>query len=163
MSAPIAGHFSLVDHDGRAVTERSYDGFYRLVFFGFTHCKVVCPRALARIGEALALLGDKAALVRPLYVSVDPERDSPAVMKAFLADKPGITGLTGERPDIDAAKQAFRVFARKTDDPDDPEGYAMPHTAITYLMNRDGSYRAHFLDNVDAAELARRIDDLIDR
>lgn len=162
MSAPIAGQFELVDHDGHVVNERSYDGSYRLVFFGFTHCRVVCPRALARIGEALDLLGEKGALIRPLYISVDPERDSPAVMKAFLADRPRITGLTGERAAIEASKQAFRVFARRTDDPDDPDGYAMPHTAITYLMDRQGAYMAHFLDSIDAAELARRLDALIE-
>jgi protein SCO1/2 len=98
MSAPVEAAFDLVDHHGEAVTADTYRGRWLLVFFGFTHCRVVCPRALRRLSAALDALGPLAGRLRPLYVSVDPERDTPEVMRAFLAEHDArITGLTGTR------------------------------------------------------------------
>jgi protein SCO1/2 len=160
MSAPVEAVFDLVDHHGEAVTAATYRGRWLLVFFGFTHCRVVCPRALSRLSAALDALGPLAGRLRPLYVSVDPERDTPEVMRAFLAEHdPRITGLTGTRGQVDAAMKAFRVFARRRDDPDDPDGYAVPHTAITYLLAPDGRYVDHFTDALPAEEVTVRIRD----
>lgn len=93
--------------------------------------------------------------MRPIYVTVDPERDTPAVMKAFLEnDYPRFTGLTGTRPQIDAAMSAFRVFARRSPDPD---GYQVPHSAFTYVIDAQGRYVTHVTDAVDAVELERRL------
>jgi protein SCO1/2 len=154
----IGGDFDLVDHDGRRINRATYAGRFVLLFFGFTHCRAVCPRALTRISAALELLGDLADSIQPLYVSIDPERDTPAVMKAFVAERfPRFTGLTGERNHVDAMKKDFRVFAQKADDPADPNGYAMPHTALTYMLDPAGDYLAHFPDTIDAQELAGRI------
>jgi len=112
-----------------------------LVFFGFTHCRIVCPRALGKLCRVLDDLGPLAERVQPLYVTVDPERDTPAVMREFLGRSyPRFTGLTGSPAQIDAAKAAFRVFARRVADPDSPGGYAMPHTAIAYLLDEAGRY-----------------------
>lgn len=158
MPSAVGGPFSLVDHHGANVTADSWRGRHRLMFFGFTHCQVVCPRALQRIGDALSLLGTDATQLAVLYVSVDPERDTPAAMRRYLSAYPSaITGLTGTREQVDAAVKAFRVFARRTADADAPGGYVVPHTAITYLMGPDGNYLAHFSDAIDAAELARRL------
>jgi protein SCO1/2 len=152
------GAFRLVDHHGTAVSDESYRGKHALVFFGFTHCKVVCPRALAKLEIVLDALGPLATEVRPLYVTVDPERDTPEVLRAFLERRaPRFVGLTGSREQIDEAKRAFRVFARKVKDPDDPDGYAVPHTAIAYLLDPDGRYAAHFTDAVDAPEMTARL------
>ena len=163
LKAGPGGKFSLIDHDGQAVTQDSYHGQYRLVFFGFTHCRVVCPRNLARLSRILEALGPRAEDIRPLYVSVDPERDTPEVMKDFLASNyPRFTGLTGSRDQADHAKQSFRVFAERKADPDDPNGYSVPHTAITYLMDRNGAYLAHFAESLPEQEVLQRISALLD-
>lgn len=160
----IEGRFALTDHHGNTVTEADYSGRHMLVFFGFTHCKVVCPRALGKLSDVLDRLGDLADEIAPLYITVDPERDSPEVMKAFLeGGYPRFTGLTGTREQCDAAKKAFRVFAEKKPDPDDPEGYDVPHTAFVYLLGRDGEYVAHFGDHLDAEELAAKLRDRIEQ
>ena len=157
MAHPVTARFSLTDHHGRAVSEADFAGKAMLVYFGFTHCRVVCPRALARLSGALEHL-DGRAVIAPLYITVDPARDTPAVMKAYLdAHHPRFTGLTGSAEQIDAAKRAFRVFAERRPDAGDPDGYGVPHTAITYLIGADGLYLGHFLDGGGAAELAERI------
>ena len=157
----IDGRFSLTDHDGRAVTNDTYRGRYPLVFFGFTHCKVVCPRALGRISRALELLGPTADRIAPLYVSVDPERDTPAVMKTFLEKYPRFTGLTGAREEVDATKKAFRVFAQRRADETEPDGYVVPHTALTYVLGPEGAFVTHFADTVDENEMAQRLRELV--
>jgi len=150
--------FHLVDHDGQPVTHRTFEGTFALYFFGFTHCGMVCPRALTRLSTVLDRLGPLADRVRPIYVTVDPERDTPAVMKAFLEnDYPRFTGLTGTRTQIDAAMSAFRVFARRSPDPADPDGYQMPHSAFTYVIDAQGRYVTHVTDAVDTVELERRL------
>ena len=159
---PVGGAFRLIDHHGGEVTDETYRGSYVLLFFGFTHCKVVCPRALGRLTNVLDALGPLAEKVRPLYVTVDPERDTPEVMRAFLENAyPRFIGLTGSRERIDEAKKAFRVFARRASDPDDPEGYAVPHSAITYLLEPGGRYVTHFTDAVDEEQITARLRSLL--
>ncbi|QUQ66843.1 SCO family protein [Kutzneria sp. CA-103260] len=157
MSAPTTPTYSLVDHHGHAVTSASYQGSWQLVFFGFTHCRAVCPRALGRLSTVLAELRDLSDRIRPLYITVDPDRDTPPVMRDFLRAYPAFTGLTGSPDAIDAAKREFRVFARRRDDPEDPDGYAVPHTAITYLLSPDGRYVTHFPDSMPAEELTAEL------
>ncbi|MEV0068562.1 MULTISPECIES: SCO family protein [unclassified Amycolatopsis] len=155
---PIDATFSLVDHHGAAVTEQDYRGKWVTVFFGFTHCRMVCPRALGRLTTALDELGPPADKVQPLYITVDPERDSPEVMRAYLeGDHPRFTGLTGTPEQIERAKRAFRVFARRKDDPEDPDGYAVPHTAITYVLDPDGAYATHLTDGLDDKTFTERL------
>ncbi|WP_315836020.1 SCO family protein [Bradyrhizobium prioriisuperbiae] len=159
---PVGGSFQLTDHHGRAVTEASYHGRFALLFFGFTHCRVVCPRALTKLSGVLNALGPLADRVQPLYITVDPERDTPDVMRTFLGTYPRFTGLTGSREQIDAVKQAFRVFAERAVDPDDKNGYAVPHTAITYLLGPDGELVAHFTDALTAEDLRVRLQGHLD-
>jgi protein SCO1 len=152
VTAPVRAVFDLVDHHGRAVTERTYRGSWLLVQFGFTACRAVCPRALAKLDAAL----DAADVpVVPLYISVDPERDTPDVLRAYLQERhPRFTGLTGTAGQVEAAKAAFLVFARRRPDPDDPDGYAVPHTAITHLVDPQGQPALHWSDARDAGEIA---------
>lgn len=140
--------FSLVDHSGTAVSEVSYPGKFLLVYFGFTHCKVVCPRSLGRLTSVLRSLPEgREQKLQPLYITVDPERDDPVTMKTYLAENfPSFTGLTGTPEDIDAAKKSFRVFAKKKPNPSDPSDYDVPHSAITYLIDPDGNYKTHWVD-----------------
>jgi protein SCO1/2 len=131
------------------------------VFFGFTHCKVVCPRNLAKLSAVLDGLGATARDIVPLYITVDPERDSPERMKHFLEERyPRFTGLTGTREQVEAARRAFRVFARRQ--PADATGdYDVPHTAIAYLLDRSGCFRDHFPEIRSNAEIVERIAGLL--
>lgn len=152
---PIRATYSLVDHHGTPVTEVTYRGRWQLVQFGFTSCKVVCPRALTKLTDALDALERTAGPVPlvALYVTVDPDRDTPAVMKTFLeASYPRFTGLTGTEDEIVAAKEAFKVFARRRDAPD---GYDVQHTAITYLLAPDGRPAHHWPDTRDAESITQ--------
>ncbi|MXO64559.1 SCO family protein [Altericroceibacterium endophyticum] len=154
----IGGNFELTDHFGKPVTQANYEGRFALIFFGFTHCKLVCPRALTRISEALELLERQAEHIQPLYVTVDPERDTPQVMRAFLEERwPRFIGLTGGRDEIEAMRSAFKVFATKVADPDNPDGYDMPHSSLTYLMDPHFRYRAHYPDTMEASQLTEEL------
>lgn len=156
--APIDGRFELVDHHGRAVTERSFGDRHLLVFFGFTHCAVVCPRELGKLGAALERLGPLADRIQPLYVTVDPRRDDPETMRAYVARQPGgLTGLTGTPAQVDAAKKAFRVFAEPVPDAGAPGGYVVPHTAFAYLMAPGGRYQTHLPDALDIDAVVERL------
>lgn len=159
---PIRATYSLTDHDGNPVTERTYRGRWQLVQFGFTACKVVCPRALAKLTDALEALETTtgpAALV-PLYITVDPDRDSPAVMKSFLEKSyPRFTGLTGTAQQIDDAKDAFKIFTRRRNRPD---GYDVQHTAITYLIDPDGLPARYWPDTTDAEAITQDLARLLE-
>jgi len=154
-AAGIDGRFELLDHHGAAVSHCSYGDRLLLVFFGFTHCKAVCPRKLAELTTVLDGLGEAAAAIQPLYITVDPERDTPDRMRSFLATYPRFVGLTGSRPGIDEVKARYRVFAQRVDDAGG--GYDVPHTAVSYLIDRDGGYVAHYLDGMPASEMISRI------
>lgn len=140
--------FTLVDHFGQSVTEASFPGKALLVYFGFTHCRVVCPRSLGRLASVIDRLpASVQAQIAPLYITVDPERDTPERMRNYLTESyPRFTGLTGTSEQIDAAKKAFKVFAQRKEDPEDPDGYAVPHSAISYLIGADGAYANHWVD-----------------
>lgn len=159
---PLQPRYTLVDHHDRKVTEQDFPGRYQLVFFGFTHCRSVCPRVLGLLSTVLDDLGPLADRIQPLYISVDPERDTPGVMRAFLERTyPRFLGLTGPPEAAEAARAAFRVYAGRGADPEDPEGYAVPHTALTYLLDPAAAYLAHFPDVLAADELTGRIRKLV--
>ena len=153
----IGGPFSLTDGDGRAVTEADFRGKLALVFFGFTFCPDVCPTELQAVAQAMDLLGPQAGEVRPLFITVDPERDTPAKMKEYVAlFHPAITGLTGTPAQVAQAARAWRVYYAKVTPPGASD-YLMDHSAFTYLMGVDGALRAIFRPGVSAEELAAAI------
>jgi protein SCO1 len=154
---PVA-RFELVNHHEQPVSDADFRGRFLLVYFGFTHCRVVCPRALTTLSQALDLLGEGSEAITALYVSTDPERDTPSVMRDYLAaGHPRFTGLTGTHEQVESAKASFRVFAERRADPLDPDGYSVPHTGIAYLMAPDGSYLTHFMDGTAPEQIAERI------
>ena len=153
----VGGYFLLDDHHGKRVDAFSFGDRLLLILFGFTNCAVVCPRELAKIDAALDQLGELAGRIQPLYVTVDPERDSPEVLRDYLRDRARFIGLTGNRPEIDAIKRCFRVFAERRDDVSAVDGYVVPHTTIAYLAVPGGQVLAHFADSVDSNELAKRL------
>ena len=153
--APVGGPFSLTDHFGRPVTNETFVGRPALLYFGFTHCRLVCPRSLARLSGALELAGAAPDDLQPLFISVDPSRDTPEVLRAYLeANHPRFLGLTGDGARIDAMKTAYKVFTRTIEDALDPQGYAVAHTAFSYLIGADGGYVAHFTDVADEQRIA---------
>ncbi len=142
-SAAIGGPFQLVDHDGRTVTDQDFKGKPFLVFFGFTHCPDLCPTALFEMSEVLRKLGPDAEKVRALFITVDPERDTPAVLKDYLSSfEPQIRGLTGDASAIAAVQKTYRVYARKV--PLERGGYTMDHSVFVYLMDKDGRFVGTF-------------------
>lgn len=158
VGAPISPSFCLTDHLGAQVTEHSYRGGFQLVYFGFTSCRVVCPRALGKLSSILDSLGDKADAIKPLYITVDPARDTPEVMRRYLeSGYPRFTGLTGPESAIEEAKASFRVFAQRKADALDPDGYQIAHTAIAYFLGQDGEYLDHFSDATAEEQIIARI------
>lgn len=146
----IGGPFKLTAGDGRAVTDADMKGEPFLVFFGYTHCPDVCPATLAEISDVLSKMPGKP--VKALFITVDPERDSPAVMKDYVSNfDPRILGLTGDRAAIDQVEKAYRVYARKAPQAGGDD-YTMDHSAIVYLMDSQGRF-------VEAFNLDRKPED----
>ena len=153
----IGGPFKLVNHKGKTVTEAGYSGQYLLVFFGYTYCPDVCPTELQVIGGAMDLLGDAGAKVRPLMVTIDPERDTVAAMADYMSNfHPSITGLTGSPEQVKATAKAYRVYFVKNP-PDDEGDYFMDHSSFVYLMGPDGKYLHHFSPMTKPEDMAAKV------
>lgn len=140
--AQVGGPFTLVDETGRSVTSSSFDGKWRLMYFGFTYCPDVCPTDMAKMAAGLRAFEkahpDRMAKLQPVFVTVDPERDTPAAVREFTDSfHPAILGLTGSRAQIDAALKTFRVYASKVPGTT-PDAYTYDHLAIFYLMDPKG-------------------------
>jgi len=157
--ALIGGSFELVNHDGKKVTDKDFHGKYMLIYFGYTFCPDVCPTELQVMTGALEKLGDAAKNIQPVFVSVDPERDSPQVMKDYVANfYPGMIGLTGSPEQISNVAKRYRVYYSKvTEKGAEPDEYSMDHSSIVYLMGRDGSFVKHFAYGTDSDKLAKGI------
>jgi protein SCO1 len=141
--AAIGGPFQLTDQTGQTVTEKNLIGRPTLVFFGFTHCPDVCPTELFEMSEVLRAMGSDADRVNAYFISVDPERDNAAAMKDYLSSfDPHLKGLTGDPDAVAKAISGFRVYAKKV--PLKDGDYTMDHTALVYLMDRDGKFVAPF-------------------
>jgi protein SCO1/2 len=142
-TAAIGGPFKLTDQNGKTITEKDLKGHPSLVFFGFTHCPEVCPTTLFDISEVLNKLGPDAGKVNAVFITVDPERDTPAVMKDYLSSfDPRVVGVTGDPAAIAAVEKSYRVYAKKV--PLEDGNYTMDHTALVYLMDKDGHFVAPF-------------------
>jgi protein SCO1/2 len=139
----IGGPFRLTDQAGQTVTEKNLQGRPTLIFFGFTHCPDVCPTSLFEISEVLRAMGGDADRVNAYFISVDPERDTAVAMKDYLSSfDPHLKGLTGDADAVAKVISGFRVYAKKV--PLKDGDYTMDHTALIYLMDRDGKFVAPF-------------------
>lgn len=155
----IGGPFALIDQNGKPVSDRDFTGRYRLIYFGYTFCPDVCPTDLARNARAVrALPPEVAARVQPIFITIDPARDTPGVLKEYVANfPPRLIGLTGSRAAIDRAAAAFKVYAAKQPTPG-AAGYLMGHTDLTYLMGPDGAAIAFFTGQDTPASVAAEIE-----
>jgi protein SCO1/2 len=142
-ASAIGGPFKLIDQNGKPITDEDFKGKPFLVFFGFTHCPDVCPTTLFEVSEMFRALGKDADRAAALFISVDPERDTPAKMKDYLSSfDPRLMAATGDRAATAAAEKAYRVYSRKI--PTKGDDYTMDHTAIVYLMDKQGRFVAPF-------------------
>jgi len=157
-TSAVGGPFYLVDQNGKPFSDQDMKGKPYLVFFGYTHCPDICPTTLFEMSQLFKQLGPDANQVGALFITVDPERDTVAVLKEYLASfDPHLRGLTGDRQAVDQAIKDYRVYAKKV--PLKDGDYSMDHTAIVYLMDKDGHFVAPFdmqrKTEAEAADLRR--------
>ncbi|MCI3180006.1 SCO family protein [Caulobacter sp. CCUG 60055] len=161
--AAVGGPFRLVNQDGRAVDQTLLLGKWSVVFFGFTFCPDICPATLATLGQAMGLLGPRAKDVQVVFVSVDPERDTPAQLKTYLSSPAfprNAVGLTGSPDQVAAAAKAYKAYYQKSGTGAD---YSVDHSAYAYLMNPKGRYDRLLAQNLTPEEIARQISDAMRR
>lgn len=160
LGRPMGEDFSLVDHHGRAVTARDFAGKTRLVFFGFTHCPDVCPTGLSRMSLLLEELGEQAGGVHALFITVDPERDTPEVIKDYVSNFAGkIVGLTGTQEQIAAVAKSFHAYFKKAPQPDG--GYLVDHSASILVLDSNGNFRATIDIHEDPSAALQKVRRLI--
>ena len=145
--ASIGGPFTLTDHTGTLRTEKDFRGKLMLIYFGYSFCPDVCPTALQIMSVALQNLGDGAKSITPIFITVDPERDTVSHLKAYIQNfYVDMIGLTGTAEQLKQAAKAYRVYYRKAkpEKGSDALEYLMDHSSVVYLMDRDGRYLTHF-------------------
>ena len=156
--ALIGGPFTLVDQTGKQVIDRDFRGRYMLVFFGFTHCPDICPAELQVMSASLDELGAKADEVVPIFVTLDPERDTPEVMADYAKNfGPRFVGLTGSPDAVASAAKAYRVAYSKFQEDKTKSDYSIDHSALIYLMGKDGEYITHFAYGTPAAKMSETL------
>lgn len=158
-ASSINGRFMLVNHYGETVTDLDFRGKFQLITFGYTFCPDVCPTTLFNMAQALQLLGEPAKRIQPLFISVDPERDTPQVLREYVTYfHPDIIGLTGPAELVKRAADNFKVKYEKVIDPNrDPRLYAVDHSAGIYLMAPDGQFIVKFAHALPPDQLAERL------
>ena len=162
--ALIGGSFNLVDQDGNAVTEKNFLGRYALMYFGYTSCPDICPTELLNITEALEQLGLRAKQVIPVFITVDPERDTIPVMKDYaMSFHPRLRALTGTKEQIRAVASAYRVYYNQTESSEEDDFYLVDHTSLVYLMGPEGEYITQFRFGTSADVMGARINQLLIR
>lgn len=158
----IGGPFAMTDHNGRAVTEKDFAGKALAIFAGFTYCPDVCPTTLTRLSSLMQKLGSDADKLQVILVSVDPERDTPEVLKTYLAAfDPRFVGLTGSPVQLAAFAKTFRVFYEKV--PDSNGGYAMNHSAGVLLFRKSGEFQGTIDREESDTVAAEKLNMLLDR
>src|SRR5579871_1666175 len=151
----IGGPFTLQDGNGKQVTDRDFRGKYMLVYFGYTFCPDVCPTTLNEVADAMEHLGAKANDLQPIFITVDPKRDTPAVVKQYVAAfSPRLIGLTGTPEQIATVAQEYRVYYAEHRTGPGPNDYTMDHSSILYLMGPDGKFIAPIRTDEDGTQIA---------
>lgn len=157
--ALIGGPFTLTDQSGKKVTEKDFAGKAMLIFFGYTNCPDICPSGLQVISAALDKLGDRAKNLVPIFITVDPARDTPQKLAEYLKSfSPRLVGLTGTEAEVASVAKAYRLFYQKVDDEKSKDSYTFDHAAIFYLMGPDGSFIAPIVHTTDVDKLVEALD-----
>lgn len=160
----VGGPFTLVGQDGKTVTDKDFAGKYMMIYFGYTYCPDVCPTALSDMATALDTIDPaKAAKVEPIFISVDPARDTPEHLAEYVSYfHPRLVGLTGSEQQVKEAARAYRVFYRLGQpESDDPLDYLVDHTSIIYLVGPDGQLVTHFSHGTTPEAMAERLGKLL--
>jgi len=157
-ASSVGGPFTLVDQNGATVTDKSYGGLYRLIYFGYTFCPDACPTELQLMSQAIENLGADGAKVQPIFITIDPARDTPAQLAAYVKQfDPRLVGLSGSPEQIAQAARAYKVFYAKEELPGDRVNYAMDHSSFVYLMGPRGNFLTVFTPDMDADKMAAEI------
>jgi protein SCO1/2 len=157
--ALVGGPFTLIDQTGKRVTDKDFHGKYMLVFFGFTHCPDICPAGLQVMSAALAKLGDKAKDVVPVFITLDPERDTPEKLAEYLNSFDArFVGLSGSKQEVESAAKAYRVYYQIVPDDKTPGEYTVDHAAIIYLMGKDGQFITHVPHTTNVDQVVAALD-----
>ena len=158
--ALVGGPFTLVDQTGTQVTEAAMLGHFSLVYFGYTFCPDVCPVTLQNMTLAVEQLGRRSEDVRPVFITVDPARDTVEAMAEYAGLFPGLAALTGTEEQIAGVAAAYRVYYRQGE-ADENGGYLIDHTSLIYLMGPDGRYLSHFSHTSSVDEIAERLREVL--
>ncbi len=160
---PINGRFMLQDHFGETITDAKFNGKFRLISFGYTHCPDVCPTSLGVVTAVMEHLGDNAARVQPLFITIDPERDSVSVMRNYVNFfHSSIIGLTGSKAMIERTAKNFKVrYERVVNEGDDPKQYWMDHTASLYLLAPDGRFLTKFAYGISPKVILEKMEQFL--
>src|SRR5512144_3065774 len=157
----IGGPFTLVDENGKTVTDQDFRGKWLLVYFGYTYCPDVCPTSLARNAGAIDLLGDKGKQVVPVLITVDPQRDTPQKLKDYVHSfHPQMVGLSGTPEQIAQVAREYRVFYMKPPQVDD-SSYLVDHSSLSYLIGPDGRFVQHFGPQASPQQVADQLNKLL--
>jgi protein SCO1/2 len=158
---PIGGPFTLSAPDGRRVSLGDFRGKLVLLYFGYVHCPDVCPTDLAAVSAALEALGTQAAEVQPLFVTLDPDRDTPEVLREYVAAfHPRFIALTGSEAEVRRIATVYKVFYERVPQPG-ASGYAIDHTAFTFLLDRDGNFHSLFPPGTPPQRIATMLRELL--
>ncbi|MEL6790425.1 MAG: SCO family protein [Pseudomonadota bacterium] len=161
LSAAFTGTYALTDMHGTPTTQDRFAGKPTFIYFGFTACPDVCPAALGVMSVMLDELGDDAEKLQPLFIAVDPARDTPEVLRSYLGFDPRILGLTGDAAAMETAKDAFKVYASRQDLPESALGYTINHSSLFYFVDETGTPKYAFKDNLTPQALAAEIKRLL--
>jgi cytochrome oxidase Cu insertion factor (SCO1/SenC/PrrC family) len=154
--AKVGGPFALIDQNGQVRTDKDFRGRLMLIYFGYTYCPDVCPTTLAEMGDALGQLESGAKRIAPIFITIDPQRDTPPVLKTYLKSfGANFVGLTGNAKAIANVASEYRVYFRKQ--PLSTGGYAMDHSSTIYLMGPDGKFIDHYDESIGPDALAKEL------
>ena len=159
-TADIGGAFDLINQDGVAVSEASALGKPQLIYFGFSYCPDICPTALQKMGAVQARIDPSGDKLNYIFISVDPERDTPESLKLYITANgfpKGLMGYTGTLDQIEAVKSAYKAYSQKVPTPDSAADYTVDHSDIMYLMNKDGTFVEFFFGKSTVPEMAERV------
>lgn len=158
--ADIGGPFTLVNQDGVVQTQEAFAGRPQLIYFGFTYCPDICPTALQKLGAAQAAVDKKGDKLNYIFISVDPERDTPESLKLYVTANgfpENLVGLTGSQDQIEAAKTAFKVYSQKVETPDSAGDYTVDHSDIIYFMDANGKFLDIFTGRSSVLDISARV------